>query len=309
VKALRERLDFLVVQDMYTTTETARLADLVLPAAGWGEKEGTFINSERRIGVTRKVARAPGVALSDFAIFKAIAEAWGCGERFRKWASPEATFQLLKELSRGRPCDITGIRDYAHLDAAGGIQWPLPAATAEMSNAKCRVLNAEAGSSDDHSAFGNRHSSFTERRLFADGRFFTPDGRARILFDPPRAAPESPDADFPFWLNTGRGSSAQWHTGSRTDKSDVLRKLAPTTLLVEINPTDAARLRIDENDSVAVVSRRGRVAATAVLTPTVRPGEIFLPMHFAAVNVLTFPAFDPHSRQPSYKSCAVRVER
>ena len=93
-----ERLDFLVVQDMYHTTETAQLADLVLPAAGWGEKEGTFINSERRIGVVAKGGRAPGEALADFHIFKLIADYWGCGEMFREWESPEAVFQLLKQL-------------------------------------------------------------------------------------------------------------------------------------------------------------------------------------------------------------------
>ena len=101
------RLDCLVVQDMYATTETARMADIVLPAAGWGEKDGTFINSERRIGRIRKVARAPGQALADFAIFKLVAEYWGCGGMFRAWESPAATFQILKRLSAGQPCDIT----------------------------------------------------------------------------------------------------------------------------------------------------------------------------------------------------------
>src|SRR4029078_7514342 len=120
------KLDFLVVQDMYTTTETAALADLVLPAAGRGEKEGTFINSERRIGVTRKVARAPGQALADFHIFKLVAEAWGCADLFKEWKTPEDAFQILKRLSKGRPCDITGIEDYAMLDRAGGLQWPFP---------------------------------------------------------------------------------------------------------------------------------------------------------------------------------------
>ena len=121
------RLDYLVVQDMYATTETARMADLVLPAAGWGEKDGTFINSERRIGRIRKVARAPGQALADFAIFKLVAEYWGCGGMFRAWESPAAAFQILKRLSAGQPCDITGIADYEMLDASGGIQWPFPA--------------------------------------------------------------------------------------------------------------------------------------------------------------------------------------
>src|SRR6185437_1726311 len=126
-----ERLEFLVVQDMYHSTETAQLADLVLPAAAWGEKEGTFINSERRIGVIKQVARAPGAALADFSIFRLIAEYWGCGEMFRPWTSPEAVFQLLKRLSAGRPCDISGIEDYPMIERRGGIQWPYPAADAD----------------------------------------------------------------------------------------------------------------------------------------------------------------------------------
>ena len=119
--------------------------------------------------------------------------------------------------------------------------------------------------------------------------------------------PEPPDADDPFILLTGRGSSAQWHTGSRTNKSDVLRKLATSSLYVEINPEDAARLGVVGNTPVTISSRRGEAAAFAVVTATVQPGQVFMPMHFEAVNRLTFPAFDPHSRQPSYKACAVRI--
>ena len=120
--------------------------------------------------------------------------------------------------------------------------------------------------------------------------------------------PELPDAAYPFIMLTGRGSSAQWHTGSRTDKSAVLRKLAPTVLTAEINPDDASRLGIAAGDRVTVRSRRGTAEAIAVVTPTVQPGQIFLPMHFGTVNQLTYPSFDPHSRQPSYKACAVAVE-
>jgi len=280
--AIRRKLDFLVVQDMYATTETARMADLVLPAAGWGEKEGVFINSERRLGVTRKVARAPGAALSDFAIFQLVAEAWGCGDLFRQWTSPEAAFQLLKELSRGQPCDFSGIRDYAHLEDSRGIQWPYPEDRGQKTEDR-------------------------ERRLFADGKFFTPDGRARFYFDEPRPMPEPPDAEYPLILLTGRGSSAQWHTGSRTNKSAILRKLAPTVLHVEINPADAAPLGVVDGARVTVSSRRGRAEAVAFVTTVVQPGQVFLPMHFPDVNKLTFPSYDPHSRQPSYKACAVAV--
>lgn len=277
------KLDFLVVQDLYATTETAQRADLVLPAAGWGEKEGTLINSERRIGLVKKVRRAPGQALADFHIFQLIAHYWGCAGMFSRWSSPEAAFQLLKQCSAGQPCDITGISDYRMLDEHGGVQWPFP--------------------SED----GGRPPA-QERRLFEDGQFFTPDRRARFLFDPPQPAPEVADAAFPFILLTGRGTSAQWHTGSRTGKSDVLRKLAPATIYVEINPVDAKRLGIESGAEVKVSSRRAEIGATAFVTATVQAGQLFIPMHYRETNRLTFPAFDPHSRQPSYKACAVMIK-
>src|SRR5690606_5458779 len=124
VRDILGRLDFLVVQDMYANTETAQMAHLVLPAAGWGEKDGTFINSERRIGLIKKVRKAPGQALADFAIFRLVAHYWGCAPMFRQWDSPEAVFQLLKRLSAGQPCDFSGIAGYQAIEAAGGIQWP-----------------------------------------------------------------------------------------------------------------------------------------------------------------------------------------
>jgi assimilatory nitrate reductase catalytic subunit len=298
---LLAKLDFLVVQDIYPTTETAQRAQLYLPAAGWGEKEGTFINSERRIGLVKKVCRAPGQALADFHIFKLIAAYWGCRAMFRNWSSPEAAFQILKELSRGQPCDIADIRDYTMLDECGGIQWPLPVETT--------TKNVSADDFPNSSPVPSQPSSFAnERRLFEDGRFFTLDGRARFIFDEPRPVAEPTDAQFPFVLLTGRGTSAQWHCGSRTDKSDVLRALAPQQCYVEVNPVDATRLGILPNNKVRVRSRRGSIAARAFVTPTVQPGQIFIPMHYGEVNRLTHPSFDPHSRQPNYKHCAVTLE-
>jgi assimilatory nitrate reductase catalytic subunit len=289
-----ERLDFLVVQDMYHTTETARMADLVLPAAGWGEKEGTFINSERRIGVIKKVARAPGQALSDFAIFQLVAHYWGCGDLFAAWDSPAAVFQILKRLSAGRPCDFTGIEDYRALDAAGGIQWPR---VLLQQGEKCGMRNAECG------------TELSERRLFEDGRFYHADGKARFLFEAPRSLPEPPTAAYPFLLLTGRGTASQWHTQTRTSKSGVLRKLYPENLYVEINPADARQLGVGPNEWVRVESQRGSVRATSFLTQTVPPGQLFIPMHYTMANRLTDAVFDPYSKQPAYKACAVRVCR
>jgi assimilatory nitrate reductase catalytic subunit len=287
---LAAKLEFLVVQDLYDSVETVRHAHLVLPAAGWGEKEGTLINSERRIGLVKRVRTAPGSALADFSIFRLVAESWGCGELFRGWSSPEAVFQLLKKLSAGRPCDITGIRDYAHLDACGGIQWPYPSSALQAG------LDPAQGVA-------------RERRLFEDGQFFTPDAKARFLFDPPRPVGEPVDAEYPLVMLTGRGTSAQWHTNTRTGQSAVLRKLYPAACYVEMNLKDAEGAGIEAGQLVRVISRRGELQATAFLTSTVGEGQIFVPMHYVEVNQLTFPSFDPHSRQPSYKHCAVRVER
>lgn len=275
-----DRLDFLVVQDMYPTTETARLADLFLPAAGWGEKDGTFINSERRVGVIKKVVRAPGEALSDFSIFQLIAANWGCGEMFSEWRDPESVFKILTEISRGQPCDMSGITDYQMLDDCGGVQWPL----------------------------GEGHELMSDqRRLFEDGRFYHADGKAKLLFENPRTMPEPPCDSFPLMLLTGRGSASQWHTQTRTGKSSVLARLYPKDAYVEVNPKDAKRLKLRPHQPVLVVSQRGRISARAFITPTVRPGQVFMPMHYPEVNQLTLAHFDPYSRQPSYKNCAVNI--
>lgn len=289
-----ERLDFLVVQDMYDNTETARLAHLVLPAAGWGEKEGTFINSERRIGVTRKVARAPGEGLADFQIFKLVAHYWGCGEMFRQWESPEAVFHLLKRLSADQPCDITGIENYEMLDRCGGIQWPYP------SRNQPSVASHQKVEYETHPP--------AERRLFEDGKFCHANRRARFIFESTRPFPEQPNSKYSFVLLTGRGSAAQWHTQTRTAKSAILRKLYPHDPYVEIGPHDSQRLGIRSGDHVTVASQRGRLQCRAVVSPAIQPGELFIPMHYATTNLLTNSAFDPYSHQPAYKACAVAIE-
>jgi len=281
-KQILKNLEFLVVQDMYHTTETAQMADLILPSAGWGEKDGTFINSERRIGLVRKVAKAPGEALADFAIFKLIAHYWGCADLFKDWQSPEAVFHILREVSRGTPCDLTGIRDYAMLEESGGIQWPLPEGATPGGN---------------------------ERRLFEDGKFFHSDSRARFIVEAPRPVPEDVCDQYPFVLLTGRGTSSQWHTQTRTGKSPLLRAMYPKEVYVEINPEDACKLSIRDGQRVYVSTRRAEVRARARLMPGVQEGQVFMPMHYAVTNHLTLPSFDPYSHQPSYKMAAARLSR
>lgn len=282
--ALIDKLDFLVVQDMYHSTETAQIADLVLPAAGWGEKEGTFINSERRYGLLKKVRRAPGMALADFHIFRGVAHYWGVGELFKKWTTPAAVFETMKQLSQGTPCDISGIADYQEIDRVGGIQWPW-------------TQTDSAGGFDPA----------THRRLFEDGQFYHPDRKARLIVDQSQSPPESPDQDYPLVLLTGRGTVSQWHTQTRTQKSPVLRKLFPAEAYVEINPDDAESLGVVDGGKVEVRSRRGAIVVNAYVTPTMRPGQVFIPMHYRATNQLTCKSFDPHSRQPSYKYSTVTI--
>ena len=279
-KEILDKLDFLVVQDMYTSTETAVLADLFLPAAAWGEKDGTFINSERRIGLLKKVARAPGSALSDFSIFQLVAHFWGVAEQFADWTDPESVLQILARLTRGQPCDITGIKSYQQLDDEGGIQWPL---------------------GEGHTIQSN------QRRLFEDGKFYHADGKAKLIFDAPKPMPEPACSDYPLVMLTGRGTAAQWHTQTRTGKSTVLARLYPNKPFVEINPGDAKELGLKPQQNVIVQSRRGQMIANAMITPTVAPGNVFMPMHYDQVNQLTLSHFDPYSKQPSYKDCAVKI--
>jgi assimilatory nitrate reductase catalytic subunit len=175
---------------------------------------------------------------------------------------------------------MTGIKDYKMIDEAGGIQWPF--------------------------AEGSSLSS-SERRLFENGQFFHGSGRAKFIFANPEPLPEPPCPEYPFLLLTGRGTSAQWHTQTRTDKSEILRQLYPKEIYVEVNPNDARVFGIESDNWVCVESRRGSLKARAIVTGTIASGHLFIPMHYPATNQLTLSVFDPHSRQPAYKACAVRI--
>ena len=277
---LLDKLDFLTVQDLYADTDTARHADVFLPAAGWGEKDGTMINSERRIGLVKQVRRPPGSALPDFAILRLLAHAWGCGDLFERWTTPEDVFRTMGALSAGRPCDHSGVTSYRQLDDAGGVQWPAPAGAGPWAG---------------------------ERRLFEDGRSFHPDGRFRLVAAEPEPSPTPPTGTFPLTLLTGRGTTASWHTETRTGRSPVLRRLQPGHLLVDLHRSDAAGLGVADGDEVELASAWGSVRCRARVGQVVQPGQAFLPMHDPATNVLTHPVVDPISRQPSYKDTPVAV--
>ena len=277
------RLDFLVVQDGFHPTPTSALADLVLPAAIWGEKEGTYTNSERRVSKVNRAVDAPGEARADFDIFLDLAAELGCrDELFPGWASPKDAFEEWKRVSAGRLCDYSGM-SYEAIERHGGIQWPFP--------------SGAAGAPET-------------RRLYTDGRFQTEDGKARLIPVQWEPFPEPPTPDFPFVLNTGR-TVEHWHTRTKTGEVPILEHLAPQAWL-EMNPRDARGLRLKPGDLVDAVSRRGRIRKLELrATETIAPGQVFVPFHWAEFNAnqATQSAFDPISREPNYKQCAVRVER
>ena len=278
-----EGLEFLVVQDGFHPTPTSEVAHLVLPAAIWGEKEGTYTNSERRVSKANRACDPPGEARSDFDIFLDVAAALGVrDELFPGWCSPRDAFEEWKQVSAGRLCDYSGMT-YEAIESHGGIQWPFPAGAANPG---------------------------ATRRLYADGVFPSDDGKARLLPVEWEPFPEQPNEAYPFVLNTGR-TVEHWHTRTKTANVPILERLSPHAW-VEMNTRDARVLGLKGYDRVDVVSRRGRVRDVELrLTETIAPGQIFVPFHYAESNAnqVTQSAFDPISREPNYKQSAVRVER
>lgn len=278
------KLDFLVVQDGFHPTPTTELADLVLAAAIWGEKEGTYTNSERRVSKVNAAVVPPGDARPDFAIFLALAEKLGCrDELFPGWKTPGDAFEEWRRVSAGRLCDYSGMT-YAAIEESGGMQWPYPARSTEQPAAV--------------------------RRLYSGGEFATDDGRARLIGTQWAPFPEQPSAEFPLILNTGR-TVEHWHTRTKTGAISILQRLSPRAWL-EMNPIDARQLRLSSHDRVDVISRRGRVSQVELrITEIVAPGQVFLPFHFAETNAnqITQSAYDPISREPNFKQCAIRVEK
>ena len=275
-------LDFLVVQDGFHPTPTTELADLVLPAAIWSEKLGTYTNSERRVSIANIAVDPPGEAKSDFDIFLAVAGKLGCREElFPNWKTARDAFDEWKLISKGRLCDYSGMT-YEALEEQGGLQWPYPEGKTEA----------------------------TPSRLYADGKFEHDDGKAKLLPVAWKPFPEQPNKEFPFILNTGR-TVEHWHTRTKTAQVPILERMSPNAWL-EMNPVDAKRLKLSTHDKVKIVSRRGEVSGIELrITEITAPGQVFMPFHFSETNVneVTQDAFDPISREPNYKQCAVAVVR
>lgn len=287
VRAALQACPFVVLQEAFATTETAAFADLLLPAASWGEKDGTVTNSERRVSHVRQAVIAPGEARPDWAITVDFAQR--LERRLRPgqpslfgFDSATQLFDEYKGLTQGRDLDLSGL-SHSLLDRLGPQQWPFPSGASQGTP-----------------------------RLYGDGVFPTTTGRARFIAEPYVAAKEQRDARFPLTLITGRLRD-QWHGMSRTGTAAQLFGHVSEALL-SLHPDELRRQRLREGDLVSLKSRRGSVIVAVASDDSVRPGQAFLPMHWGdrflkgGVNAVTQPAFDPLSKQPELKHSGVRLE-
>jgi ferredoxin-nitrate reductase len=281
VRRALDRAELVIVQDVYHPTETTRLADVLLPAANWVEKEGTTTNSERMVSFSERLLEPPGVAQADWEIIARMGRALGfSGFDFPNRA---AVWNEFVGATTGRPCDMTGITA-ERLEREKNIQWPCPAV--------------------DHPG--------TKRR-YLDHKFHTDTGRAKLIAHVPLPPKEATDREFPLVLTSGR-IYAHWHTLTRTGKVDKLVMRDPEPY-VEISPFDAERLGVADDQLVSIQSRRGTVYLPARISASLRPGLLFAPFHWGdlwgehrAVNYLTIAALDAQSNQPELKYCAVALE-
>ncbi|AMV37428.1 molybdopterin oxidoreductase family protein [Planctomyces sp. SH-PL62] len=305
---------FVVAQDAFAT-ETTELADVVLPAALWGEKTGCFTNVDRTVHLAQKAVEPPGEARSDLDIFLDYARRMDFrdkdGAPLIKWSDPEGAFEAWKECTRGRPCDYTGMT-YARL-ARGPLQWPC---NDRYPDGRERLY--EDGvfptSADYCETYG--HDLITGGLVRPElYRASDPGGKALIKpadYEPPH---EEPDADYPFRLTTGR-VVYQFHTRTKTARSRALDAAAPDAY-VQIAAEDAETLGIAEGDLVEVASSRGRIRVAARIGD-ILPGHAFVPFHYGywdytdrprAANELTLTEWDPVSKQPHFKYAAVSLAK
>jgi anaerobic selenocysteine-containing dehydrogenase len=309
----QERL-FLVVQDIFLT-ETAELADVVLPAAAWGEKLGTFTNADRTVHLSEKAVEPPGQARPDLDIFLDYARRLELldkdGRPLVHWSDPESAFEAWKACSAGRPCDYTGLT-YEMLRGPSGIQWPVNAANP---NGTERLYTDAIwwAAPEVCESYGKDPVTGAPTEA-AEYKATNPAGKALLKGGPYVPAHELPDAEFPFTLTTGR-TLYQFHTRTKTGRVTQLNAAAPEVWL-EISAADAARAELLEGDLVEVVSPRASVQARLRVTD-IRDGVLFLPFHYGywdhhhgpptAANELTVTDWDPLSKQPMFKTAAAQV--
>ena len=316
IRKILEKKDlFVVVQDAFLT-ETAKYADVVLPAALWGEKTGTFTNADRTVHISHKAVDPPGEARADLDIFLDYADRMGFtdkdGAPLIKWKTAEEVFEGWKECSRGRPCDYTGL-SYAKLSEGSGIQWPCneqhPNGTRHIYTDG--VFNTELEYCETYGHDLDTGAAVTKEEY----KCKDPKGKAFIKAADFRPPHETPDEDYPLMLTTGR-VVFHFHTRTKTGRSKELNEAAPDAF-VQVSEQDAQNYGLKEGDMVEVSSRRGKVVQP-VKIGNIIPGHVFIPFHYGywdrpgrsrAANELTITEWDPVSKQPHFKYAAVRIKK
>jgi assimilatory nitrate reductase catalytic subunit len=278
MRKLLSKLEFLVVQDAYADVETNQYSHVFLPSAVWAEKEGCFTNTERRVNLIRNVVKPHGDSKTDLEIFNQMAKRFERGNKMVFPETAEGVFEEIKQLSKGRMLDYSGM-SYDKIEKNRGMQWP------------CNDETSPEGS----------------QRLYTDGVFQYSDGKAKLLALPFVDDNERPDDEYPFWLNSGRVVE-HFHTRTRTGKVGNANKFSPTPYM-EMNPRAAEKLGIEHGSYAKVLSRRGDATVMVQCTERIAPDAVFIPFHFhECVNRIALGLLDPHSRQPAYKQCAVTIE-
>ena len=279
-----KKLELFVVQDIYDTIESAEDCTVYFPVVPGIKKEGTYINMERRLSAMRPVLDRGENEISDYECILGVGKALGMGDALAKWETPRQCFELLKECSRNKPCDFTGVK-WDELTDSYGRQWPYPEGREEEFK-------------DD------------QRRLYSDGRFFTPSGRAKFIFEEPLEDPCPVTEEFPLVFNTGRGSVGQWHTQSRTKEVKFVEDVSLKKAYIYMNTKLAEENGIKELDRIRVFSSNGQDAVFMVkVTDNVQYGELYAPIHYIECNKLTPSVYDKYSREPNYKGGTCRFEK
>ncbi|MBX7382003.1 nitrate reductase [Clostridium chauvoei] len=277
-----KNLDFFVVQDIYEDTDSAKLCDLYLPSVPAIKKQGVLINTERRLSLVSPVLEKEEGELTDYEIFLGIGRALGMGSLLDNWKTPKDAFELLKKCSKGMPCDITGVT-YESLENSKGIQWPF--------------REGESLKED-------------ERRLFEDNKYYTPSKKAKFVFEDIAESPIKVSKEFPYIFNSGRGTVGQWHTQTRTREMDVVSNISSKEAYVYINKELAKDLNILPNEIIRIKSSNGVAKEfIAKITENVKKDHLYAPIHYIETNALTPSIFDPYSKEPSYKTVTVNIEK
>ena len=279
-----KKLELFVVQDIYDTIESAEDCTVYLPVVPGIKKEGTYINLERRMSAMRQVLPRGENEISDYECILGVGKALGMGDALAKWGTPRECFDLLRECSRNKPCDFTGVK-WDDLTDSHGRQWPYPE-------------GREAEFADE------------QRRLYSDGKFFTPSGKAKFVFEEPMENPCPVTEEFPLVFNTGRGTVGQWHTQSRTKEVKFVEDVSLKTAYLYMNTRLAEENGIHEMEEIRVFAPNGQNAVFAVkITDNVQYGELYAPIHYIECNKLTPSIYDKYSREPDYKGGTCRFEK